>query len=50
MLRPDLCDNSNVHIVVKGTITITNLDNTKRKQQHLKMMQHLSTAFQKLMA
>ena len=29
MLRSDLCDYSNAHIVVKGTITVTNPENTK---------------------
>ena len=27
MLRSDLCDFSDTYIVVKGTITVTNLDN-----------------------
>ena len=32
MLRSDLCDFSDVYIVVKGTITVTNPDNAKRNQ------------------
>ena len=31
MLRSDLCDFSDVYIIVKGEITITNPDNTKKK-------------------
>ena len=51
MLRSDLCDYSNANIVVKGFITITNPDGTKRnKQQHLKITYHSSIASQKLMA
>ena len=30
MLRSDLCDYSDACIVVKGTITVTDLDNAKR--------------------
>ena len=48
MLRPDLCDFSDVYIVVKGDITVTKPDNAK-KVLHLKTMHHLSTALQKLM-
>ena len=29
MLRPDLCNFSDAHIVVKGTVTVTNPDNAK---------------------
>ena len=49
MLRSDLCDFSDAHIVVKGTITVTDPDNARkeRKVLHLKAMHHLSTAFQK---
>ena len=32
MLRSDLCDFSDVYIVVKGTITVTNLDNGNRNK------------------
>ena len=32
MLRSDLCDYSNVYIVVKGDITVTNPDNTERNK------------------
>ena len=32
MLRSDLCDFSDVYIVVKGTITVTNPDNAKRNK------------------
>ena len=51
MLRSDLCDFSDVYIVVKGTITVVRPNNAKKiKQQHLKIMHHLSTVFQKFMA
>ena len=51
MLRSDLYDYSNSYIVVKGDITVTNPNNAERnKQQHLKIMLHLSSVFQKLMA
>ena len=49
MLRSDLCDFSDAYIVVEGDITVTDPDNAKIKQWHLKIMDHLSTAFQKLM-
>ena len=32
MLRSDLCNFSDVYIVVKGTITVTNPNNTKRNK------------------
>ena len=32
MLRSDLCDFSDAYIVVKGTITVTDPDNTKRNK------------------
>ena len=32
MLRSDLCDFSDVYIVVNGTITVTNPDNAKRNK------------------
>ena len=32
LLRSDLCDFSDVYIVVKGTITVTNLDGAKRNK------------------
>ena len=51
MLRSDLCDFSDAYIVVKGTITAVRPNDAKKiKQQHLKIMHHLSIAFQKLMA
>ena len=47
MLRSDLCDFGDAYIVAKGTITITRPDNAKKiKQQHLKIMHHLSIASQ----
>ena len=50
MLRSDLCDYSDAYIVVKGDITVGAPNNAKKiKQWHLKIMHHLSTAFQKLM-
>ena len=33
MLRSDLCDYSDAYIVVKGNITVTNPDNTKRNNE-----------------
>ena len=33
MLRSDLCHFNDAYIVVKGTITVTNLDNTKRNKE-----------------
>ena len=51
MLRSDLCDFSDAYIVVNGTITVVRPNNAKKiKQQHLKIMHHLSIASQKLMA
>ena len=32
MLRSDLCDYSDAHIIVKGTITVTQPDNAKRNK------------------
>ena len=32
MLRSDLCDFSDAHIVIKGTITVTNPNNAKRNK------------------
>ena len=50
MLRSDLCDFSDAYIVVKGTITVVRPDNAKKiRQQHLKIMHHLSITYQKLM-
>ena len=51
MLRSDLCDFSDVYIVVEGDITLEgdNDANKKKKILHLKTMNHLLTAFQKLM-
>ena len=51
VLRSDLCDYSEAYIVAKGTITVLRLNAAKNtKVFHLKLMQHLSIAFQKLMA
>ena len=49
-LRSDLCDFSNVYIVVKGTITVKGISNRSKKiiLSHLKIMHHLLVAFQKL--
>ena len=41
MLRSDLCDFSDLYIVVKGTITVIDL-------WYLEIMHHLLVAFQKL--
>ena len=51
MLGSDLCDFSDAYVVMKGDITITEPDNAKKKikESHLKIMQHLSTVFQKSM-
>ena len=50
MLRSDLCDYSDAYIIVKGTITVLRPNAAKKTQVlHLKIMHHLSTAFQKLM-
>ena len=51
MLRSDLCDFSEVYIVVKGYIIVTTPNNAKKKlkQYRLKIMHHLLPAFQKLM-
>ena len=50
MLRSDLCGFSDAYIVVKGTITVVRPDNAKKiRQQHLKIMHHLSITYQKLM-
>ena len=51
MLRSDLCDYSDAYIVAKGDITLEgNNDANKRKKiLRLKIMYHLSIAFQKLM-
>ena len=54
ILRSDLCDFNDEYIVAKGDITVGAPNNEKKikkiKQQHLKTMYQLSTAFQKLMA
>ena len=45
MLRSDLCDFSDAYIVVNGTITVVRPNNAKKiRQQHLKIMHHLSIA------
>ena len=33
MLRSELCDYSDAYIVIKGNITVTNPDNTKRNKE-----------------
>ena len=56
MVRSDLCNSNDAYIVVKGTITVVRPNNAKKiiiikkKQQHLKIMHHLSIVSQKLMA
>ena len=47
MLRSDLCDFSDVYIVVKGTIIVTNPDGAKRNKA---VPFKNNTPFQKLMA
>ena len=50
ILRSDLCDFSDEYIVVKELLLLLILVMQKEiKQWHLKIMRHLSTAFQKLM-
>ena len=51
MLRSDLYDYSDAYIFVKGDITLEgdNDANKRKKILHLKIMCHLSIAFQKLM-
>ena len=50
MLRSNLCSFSDVYIVVKWNITVTDPNNAKaNKDITFKMMHYLSTAFQKLM-
>ena len=55
MLRSDLCDFSDAYIVLKGGIAANDPDNAKKiknkeiKALHLKIMHHLSIAFQKVM-
>ena len=46
MLRSDLCDFRDAYIVVKGDISVTE---SQTKLLHLKIVHHLSTAFQKSM-
>ena len=49
MLRSDLFDFSDVYIVFKGTITLTNPDNNAYDKKYLlKIMHRLFPAFQKL--
>ena len=51
MLRSDLCDFSDAHIVVKGTITVVRPNNAKRnKATAFKNNASSLIAFQKLMA
>ena len=51
MLRSHLYDYSDAYIVVKENIFVTDPDNAKTiKQRLLKIIDDLSTAFQKLMA
>ena len=51
MFRSDLCDFSDVYIVVKGTVTVTNPNNAKRNKvvTFKYNAPHLSIAFQKFM-
>ena len=44
MLRADLYDYSDAYIVVKG-VQIHIMQKKKKKELHLKIMLHLSTAF-----
>ena len=46
MLQSDLCDYSNVYIVVKGTITVTGANNRDRKNRFLAML-HLLVTYQR---
>ena len=52
MLRSDLCDYSDAHIVVKGTIDlladVANKSDNAEKMLSLKIMFHLDHTFQKL--
>ena len=50
MLRSDLCDYSDAYIIAKGTITVTNPNDAKKKKKTVtfKNNDHLSNAFQKL--
>ena len=52
MLRSDLCNFSDVYIVVEGDITLEGDNDIINEIMllHLKTMHHLLTAFQKLMA
>ena len=52
MLRSDLCDFNDAHIVVKGDITLEddNDANKRDKNLALKIMHHSLIASQKLMA
>ena len=51
MLRSDLCDCSDAYIVVTGNITLKGNNDANKRNKNLlfKKMQHLLTAFQKLM-
>ena len=50
MLRSDLCDFNDAYIAVKGNAAVTEPNDAKEtKVLHLKTMQHLSAAFQRLM-
>ena len=54
MLKSDLCDFSDVYIVLIFLSLIQRTQKKKKKKQtkvlHLKLMHHLTTAFQKSMA
>ena len=52
MLRSDLCDFSDAHIVVERDITLEGNNDANKRNKNLvfKKKLHLSTAFQKLMA
>ena len=52
MLKSYLCGFSDAYIIVEGDITLEgdNNANKRNKNLHLKIMHHLSTAFQNLIA
>ena len=51
MLRLDLCDYSDVYIVLKGIITVEGTNDVNKRSKNLtsKIMLHLDHAYQKLM-
>ena len=46
LLRSDLCDYSEVHIVVKGTITVEGTNDANKRNKTLVLL-HLDHAYQK---